>query len=453
MERDVILTLLLPWFPILLGVGVGARLLGRARGLFLGVICALFWIVLVQASAGAGIWSDLWTVASIVAGAVAIASMGAWSGQTPAEPIGGDTPSASLQRSVGDGAPCVSEEHRDALRQLAAVMEQFDDWLEEYREDGNPWPKFDELLRSVAYRVCKASHVRPYRLSTEGEELLPLREPDALIELERLPARQGIVGHVVTTGRSYLAGDPTQGEMVAKLAEESGEPITWCFAVRQGRRRLGVVTVGQLGIAPEGSRPLLTTVERLVGQFWCTLDETIRSRCAVQEDPVSALPTRPAFLLTAGQSLHESYQQGEPVAMVTIALEGMRELGDSGRWEVADDLVREVSCVLRRKVRMDDRLGRFDGSRFILLLRRVDSELASLIVSQLMSRVSRVCDDEARWRASVNVRCGLAGSGTENPDLRTLVFRALAQCRRARHDDVPLASDLGSLAVVSGGRA
>jgi len=453
LESDVTLTLLLPWFPILLGVGVGARLLGRARGLFLGVICALFWIVLVQASAGAGIWSDFWTVAGIVAGAVAIAAMGVWSGQTPTEPIGADTSSVSLQRAVGEGASRASEQHRDTLRQLAVVMEQFDDWLEEYRDDGNPWPKFDELVRSVAYQVCKASHVRPYRLSTEGEELLPLREPDPLIEFERLPARQGIVGHVVTTGRPFVAGDPTQGDMVAKLAEESAEPIAWCFAVRQGRRRLGAVTVGQLGIPPEGSRPLLATVERLVGQFWCTLDETVRSRRAVREDPISALPTRPAFLLAAGQSLHESYQQGEPVAMVVIALEGMRELSDSGRWDVADDLVREVSRVLRRKVRMDDRLGRFDGSRFILLLRRVDSELASLIVSQLMSRVGRVCDDEARWRATVTVRCGLAGSGTENPDLRTLVFRALAQCRRARHDDVPLASDLGSLAAVGGGRA
>ena len=49
------LALLLPWFPILLAVGVGGRLLGRSRGLFMGVLCALFWVMVIQSSVGAEI--------------------------------------------------------------------------------------------------------------------------------------------------------------------------------------------------------------------------------------------------------------------------------------------------------------------------------------------------------------------------------------------------------------
>jgi GGDEF domain-containing protein len=251
-------------------------------------------------------------------------------------------------------------------------------------------------------------------------------------------------------------------------------PIVWCFPVRQGTRRRGVVTVGHLGIAPQTNQPLLRAVERMVAQFWAMLSETIHSRSAVQNDPVSGLPTRPAFLRLAEQSLAESYQQCEPVAVVVLALEGLRELSDAGRWDAADELVHEVSRVLTRKVRIDDRLGRFDGSRFLILLRRVDSELASLIVSQLISRVAALCGDRvgplasqpaggepACWgqgslpgpshrHASIRVRCGLAGSGTENPDLRTLVLRALDQCRRARLENTPLATDLGAAPVASG---
>ncbi len=40
------LTLLLPWFPIILAVGVGGRLLDRARGAGLGLLSTLFWILL-----------------------------------------------------------------------------------------------------------------------------------------------------------------------------------------------------------------------------------------------------------------------------------------------------------------------------------------------------------------------------------------------------------------------
>ena len=93
---------------------------------------------------------------------------------------------------------------------------------------------------------------------------------------------------------------------------------------------------------------------------------------------------------------------------------------------------------------MDDHLGRFDGSRFVLLIRRVDTELASLIVGQIMSRLEILCNDIERWRVCVAVRCGVVGSGTENPDLRTLISRALVQCRRARLEDARIASDLRS---------
>ncbi len=441
------LTLILPWFPILLAVGVGGRLLGRTRGTFLGVVCAMFWVVLSQTSAGPRIWSDPWTVMAIIAGAVAIAAMGCWSGQTLIEQ---SSPAASSCPSSGDNVDERSNEDQAAFLQLCEAIDRFDDWLEEHRDDGNPWPRFDELVRSVMYRCCEASHVKPYRLLSEGEELVPLREPDPLADVERLSARRGIVGHVVTTGCSYLSGDTTRGELMDKLAGESQESVAWCFAIRQGTRRLGVVVTGQLGIPPEHCKPLLCAMERLVNQFWCMLHETIQSRSATQDDPVSGLPTRSAFLRSAEQSLSESYEQGEPVAVVVVALEGLRELTDSGRWDVADELVREVSDALRRKVRMDDRLGRFDGHGFILLLRRVDSELASLIVKQLMSRLTAVCGDDARWRATVGVRCGVAGSGTEEPDLRTLVSRALNQSRRARLDGVSIASDLGSISVASG---
>ncbi len=204
---------------------------------------------------------------------------------------------------------------------------------------------------------------------------------------------------------------------------------------------------GQLDVVPERNKVLLRAVEQLINQFWCMLTETLRCRTAVQIDPVSGLHTRPAFLRAGEQSLDESYSQGEPVAVAVIAMEGLRELSDSGRWEVADELIQGIADSLRRKVRTDDCLGRFDGSRFIVLLRRVDSELASLIVTQIMSRVSAVCSDQAQWNATVGVRCGLAGSGIETPDLRPLVSRALVQCRRARVEDTPIASDLAPVPV------
>ena len=441
------LTLLLPWFPIILGVGVGGRLLGRTRGFGLGILCALFWIVLVQASAGVGVWWQPMTAAALIAGAAAIVAMGGWSGETPLDE---DAPSGSKRSGASTDVKPLDSGDKAALDRMASVLDQFDDWLDEHRNDADPWPKFDDFVRSALYQTCRATHVRPFRLRAEGGELIPLREPDPLTDAPPVSARRGILGHVATTGRSYLANDSSQGELVSKLAQESNEPIAWCFAVTQGPKRLGIVTVGRVDLSPECNRQLLRASEKLVSQFWRTLAYACKSRSAVLTDPVSGLLTREAFLRTAEQSLAESYAQGEPAATVVIALERLRALNDSGRWEVADELVQEVSAALRRKVRLDDRLGRFDGSRFILLLRRVDSELASLIVAQMMSRLTATCGDQSRWAASIDVRCGVVGSGTETPDIRTLVSRALAACHRAREEDTCIASDLKPAVTISG---
>jgi len=429
METELLLSLLLPWFPIVLAVGVGGRLLGRNHGIAMGILCALFWIVLVQASVGVAIWAYSWNVMTIVAGAVAIVAMGGWAGEMCLDSdgvrLGG--PRGTAETTRGE-----DETSNEAVTQLSRAIDQFNDWLEEHRTDANPWARFDELIRSILYEGFKATQVTSYRLIGEDEELIRLRDVGTSIDVEPLSARRGIIGHVLTTGRAYLAGDRTQGELVDELAGESADPIAWCFGVRQGPRRLGVTVVGQLGVPPHRYRPLLRHTEQLINQMWCTLLEATRNREAIESDPISGLPVRSAFLHTAQLSLRESYKQGEPVAVAVIALEGLRKLSDSGRWEAADELVRAVGSRIRQKVRLDDRVGRFDESRLVVLLRRVDSELATLIVNQMMTRITLLCGDPGRWRADIKVRCGVAGSGTGQPDLCALLCEDHRRRRRAR---------------------
>ncbi|UCE60111.1 MAG: GGDEF domain-containing protein [Phycisphaerales bacterium] len=435
---DLIMTLLLPWFPIILGVGVGGRLLGKTRGFGLGMLCAVFWMFLVHASVGPVIWGDPWTVMATLAGLAAIVAMGGWAGQSPEKEA-----AAELEPVGAESLPNrQANERDDHCERISTAIDRFEEWLENHSAHGDPWPAFDEFIRMTLGDCCGATHVKPYRLVDEGGELKPLGESDPSTEAKHLSARKGIVGHVVTTGRCYLAGDTTQGELITQLAEEWQEPMAWCFAVREGPHKIGVVIAGQLNVAPEGSRSLLRAMERLISRFWCALRETHRRRAAAHDDPISGAYIREAFFRTADQSLRESYRQGEPVALAVVALEKLREINDSGHWEVADELVREVSGILRRKIRVDDQLGRFDGSRFMILLRRVDSELASLIIAQIMSQLTELCANTKRWGASVVVRCGVAGSGTASPDLRTLVSKALTQCRRARMGDAQVASDL-----------
>ncbi len=400
----------------------------------MGAVCAAFWAALVGYGIGPEVFARPGGIVVLIAGGLLLIGMGAY--------FGGRFESSRFghgARSREDGEEDLSE---TALKQVHEELVRFDDWLSDHRELVDPWPDFEEFLRSMLYRTCHAGRLRVY--VRRGEELVPLRAADTVVDMEPIPAREGIIGHVLTSGRSYVRGAPEQGELVEELAAKHGGSIAWCFPIVEQGRSVGVVVVGRLGIEPLRHRTVLAVVEALAGRFWCSLADAVRSRDAVQHDPVSGLPIRPAFLRSAAQAMAEANREHEPVVMAVFSLEGLRRLGDAGRWESADALIQEVSAVLKRKVRSDDRVGRFDSSRFIVLLRRVDSALGSLIVRQLLERLQAVCGDASRWGQAVQVRCGMAGSGAEPAELEPLVTQALSRCSEARAEDRVLVSDVGA---------
>jgi diguanylate cyclase (GGDEF)-like protein len=328
------------------------------------------------------------------------------------------------------------------MSRLGASMERFHQWLLEHGNDSDFWSSFGEEVRSTLHECCGATLVTPYRVSSNGKELRALRDANPLVQTDCISARRGIVGHVLTTGRSYVAGAMTHGVLIDSLAGESQKSMAWCFVIQRGTQRLGVVTVGHMPGGCAETRVILPVAEQLITQFWLMAIDAERQRMLEQFDPVCELLSRPAFLHNAEAALNESYHHGVPVAVAVLALEGLRGVNDSGRWEVADEILREVSKLLRAKLRSEDRVGRFDGTRFIVLLRCVDSELATLIVRQLIAQLNTACGDFGRWGATVKVRCGLAGSGTGQPTLRDLVTQALGEAKRAREQNRLIGSDI-----------
>lgn len=437
--------LLFTWFPLLLGVGIGARLIGQARGFGLGALAALFWIVLVQAEGGVGLWRDPWQVSALAAGAFVLVMMGGWSGQNDAR----NSARSAENTTTGEEAKRAAAEDVERWGRMGTAFEQFDDWLSRHAHERNPWPKFAEFVRGVLYECCQATHVKCFRFMQATEDLRDLDDaggPASSISLSARSVRE----QVFQTGQSFLAGLVLTSEADLSDAalplqagyERAGAKPAWCFAIGRSGQRLGLVTAEQFGPgAPP--RSYLMAVEKLVESFWVHLLEVNLNRMAGDEDPVSGLLNRQAFLRSADAALRQCFDQGEPVALAVVGVQGLRQLNDAGRWELADELVQEIGRTLQSRARLDDRLGRFDGSRFIWLLRRVDGELARLILRHVMGRLEQVCSSE-QWGVQAGAYCGLAGSGKGKADLRRLVTAALQLSQRARVEGTTLVSDQAS---------
>lgn len=453
--------LLLTWCPVVLTTSVVAWRLPLRRAAALSALCALFWVLVMQASMGPSP-TEPGALVAILVGAVVVVAAGIWS--ACARDGSGETTAAAADSShrLQTGATSRSDERfsegnsfgtadesastsgpDDFVRNLAHVVDHHEQWLERARSMTDPWPAFGEFVRWAIHQTLEGCHVRPYRLQESRDLLMPLTSAEPAGNSSPISARQGVLGHVVTTGRSCLPGDPTQGPLLNDLTEQSGESFAWCFGIGQGANRLGAVAVGTLPEWARRDQSKLRCVEKIVRHMWITLNEVCNHREAATREPVSGLPTHETFLASATNALEESYAQGEPVAVAVVTLEGMRGLLDQGEWDRSGRFIREVACLLQRTFRSDDQLGRMGDSRFLILLRRVDSALATLIVQQLAAKLIALVE-EATPTGSIRVRCGLAGSGTAAPALEALVSRAMEQCHAARRANVCVATDMDS---------
>jgi GGDEF domain-containing protein len=428
------------WIPLAMLTGLGARHLQRASAWALGLCAVAFWVFFATLSGGMD--SEVWAIAvAIAAGMLAVIvfavprtrRLGSREPLTPSSRS--KSPSATPVDSELFGGPGVSVgangDEVGPIGSIAAVPRDFDRWLSSHRDLADPWPDFGEFVRATLLACCGASQIKAYRLlSPDDSTLLPMHETSPK-EHDFPPLRSGIRGYVATSGKSFYK-DNQANDSVHELAGLSDETCAWCFSVQEHDRLIGVIQVGVLADSSIAARHRLQLLEGMVSLCWGALTEACRSRLAVDTDSVAGVLTSEAFLSIAGTALSESYARNEPVAVATFNVEGLRRLTDQGRWEIAQDAIRRISEILRERIREDDRAGFFDGSQFIVMLVRVEPELAGLIVRKIQSHIATMIKSLGNPGDQLNVRCGLAGSGTGQPTLGALVSRASSIASEAR---------------------
>ncbi|NOX59996.1 MAG: diguanylate cyclase [Planctomycetes bacterium] len=339
-----------------------------------------------------------------------------------------------------DSAPSLRQPDPIHAESIANAPQRFNEWLDAHRDLADPWPDFGEFVRATLLACCGASQIKAYRLlSADDTTFFPLHET-APKEKDFPPVRSGILGHVASSGLSHYADDFDGSTAGTSTGDES---CAWCFAVHFRGGAIGVIQVGELPASSSSARLHLQLVEGVVALCWSTLTEACRSRLADHTDPVAGVLTPAAFVDIAGRSVREAYTKNEPVAVVSFNVEGLRRLTDRGEWEAAKDAVGRVSEILRARIRDDDCAGFFDGSRFIVLLRRVDEELARLIVKKIHTCATSTFSELGRAGEGVGLRCGLATSGSAHLPLRVLIARAGASCTSAREQGTHLSVDSG----------
>lgn len=312
-------------------------------------------------------------------------------------------------------------------------------WLTSGGEHDSVWPAFDQFVRESLGDAIDASRVRCYQVIPGADKLRSLAASEGRSELD-VHARGGILGHVLTSGRPFYADDRLQGELVLKLAERDARwQIVW--PMRDAARIVGLIAVTE---APRVANLLPAereTIMHALNATWLVVAARERLRVAELTDKATGVLTRRDFFDAAESALRDAAAEREPVVVAVLALEGLRGLDDAGAWEQRDRLVERVGRSLARHVRSDDVVGRFSDDRFAIVLRRLDSALATMIAEKLHDAVAAECATIESGSA-VKPRFGLAGSGLTPRTLDELLVAAFEASERARTGDARIETDV-----------
>lgn len=97
------------------------------------------------------------------------------------------------------------------------------------------------------------------------------------------------------------------------------------------------------------------------------LAETRVQRLAYHDD-LTGLPNRAAFMDHIAEAVERAGGLGSRFALLFLDLDGFKEINDSLGHDAGDDLLRQVSQRIRACLRQADRLARFGGDEFLVLI-------------------------------------------------------------------------------------
>jgi len=232
----------------------------------------------------------------------------------------------------------------------------------------------------------------------EGEGRLSYLTPRA----ERPPG----VSWVQSTGRGFLAADAQElSTSVPRLALVSSQPgpagCALLLPLAVGGEVEAVVLLVRRGSAlfTDRSIELATT---LVDQAATAL-ALVRARAEAGTDPVTSCMNRRAMRRRLYEEVGRAMRAGSPLSCLLIDLDNFKLVNDRHGHLAGDTMLREVGQTLVGEFRAFDRVARYGGDEFVVILPNADLESAAAAAQRALERLLAVPSFDATPGASASI--------------------------------------------------
>jgi len=199
--------------------------------------------------------------------------------------------------------------------------------------------------------------------------------------------RPGGVSWVASTGRPFLAADDR--ELAASLPRLAQSGPASCalllpVAVRGDVQAVVVLVRRTLpDVYTERSIELASTLTEQAA----TALALVRARAEAGTDPVTGCMNHRAMRRRLHEEIGRAVRTGAPLSCMLIDLDNFKLVNDRDGHAAGDRVLREVGHALVGEVREFDRVARYGGDEFVVILSGADLQAATAAASRALSRL------------------------------------------------------------------
>jgi diguanylate cyclase (GGDEF)-like protein len=255
----------------------------------------------------------------------------------------------------------------------------------------------EAIFRALAREllsVTGAEEVHVHHLAPKGgeDELVAVYMFEGQGRLSYLLARSDRppgVGWVASSGRSFLAADAR--ELAASVPRLTATGITSCALLlplaERGEVEAVVVVVRRL---QEVFSPHAVELAAILVDQAATALALVRARAEAGTDPVTGCMNHRAMRRRLDEEIGRAERSHSPLSCMLIDLDNFKLVNDRHGHQAGDAMLRSVVHSLVGEFRAFDRVARYGGDEFVVILPNADLESAAAAANRALETLGQL---------------------------------------------------------------